>query len=88
MIGMDASRDDSETKSTNARQKPQEQFESSLQLILQLLCDCLSLQSKNQAAALLAQESQYLKHACCKGLKGQNFRPIVAWYQAMLSYQD
>jgi len=60
------------------------QYESTLQLVLASLCESLGLPGPNQAAAFLTQENKYLKHACSKGLKGGDFKPIIKWYETII----
>jgi hypothetical protein len=55
-----------------------EETESSLELILNLLCKAFAMKPK-QAAALLTNNNQFLIHSIVKGVKG-NYEPLLGWY--------
>lgn len=55
-----------------------DETESSLELILNLLCKSFAMKPK-QAAALLTNNNQFLIHSIVKGVKG-NYEPLIAWY--------
>ena len=57
-------------------------LESSFEMILVTLSKAFNLKPK-QAAALLTNNNQYLVTACIKGAKGQNYEPILAWYNML-----
>lgn len=58
--------------------KETEETESSLELILNLLCKSFAMKPK-QAAALLTNNNQFLIHSIVKGVKG-NYEPLNNWY--------
>jgi hypothetical protein len=63
-------------------ERPAEEVESSLELILNTLCRAFQMKPK-QAAALLTNNNQFLIHSIVKGVKG-NYEPLVAWYTELL----
>ena len=56
--------------------------DSSLELLLNIMCKSFKMKPK-QAAALLTNSNQYLLHSVVKGLKG-NYDPILKFYRGML----
>jgi hypothetical protein len=58
--------------------------DSSLELLLNILCKSFKMKPK-QAAALLTNSNQYLLHSVVKGLKS-NYEPIVKLYRNMTQY--
>ena len=58
--------------------------DSSLELLLNIICKSFKMKPK-QAAALLTNSNQYLLHSVVKGLKG-NFEPILKMYMTMGKY--
>lgn len=53
--------------------------------MLLTLTQSLSLPNMKQAAAFLTNDNKFLIHACTKGLKNQNYGPIIAWFTKTLS---
>lgn len=58
--------------------------DSSLELLLNIMCKTFKMKPK-QAAALLTNSNQYLLHSVVKGLKG-NYDPIAKFYKKMTEY--
>jgi hypothetical protein len=60
--------------------------DSSLELMLNMVCKSFKMKPK-QAAALLTNSNQYLLHSVVKGLKG-NYDPVVRLYKNMHRYSN
>lgn len=58
--------------------------DSSLELLLNIMCKAFKMKPK-QAAALLTNSNQYLLHSVVKGLKG-NYDPIAKFFKTMSRY--
>lgn len=58
--------------------------DSSLELLLNIMCKSFKMKPK-QSAALLTNSNQYLLHSVVKGLKG-NYDPILKFYRNMGKY--
>jgi len=58
--------------------------DSSLELVLNVICKTFRMKPK-QAAALLTNSNQYLLHSVVKGLKG-NYDPIVKFFKTTMKY--
>lgn len=69
--------------SMNSSKEPTD-TDSSLELILNVMCKAFKMKPK-QSAALLTNSNQYLLHSVVKGLKG-NYDPIVKFYKTMVKY--
>lgn len=60
--------------------------DSSLELLLNIMCKSFKMKPK-QAAALLTNSNQYLLHSVVKGLKG-NYDPIIKFYKTIVRYTN
>lgn len=60
--------------------------DSSLELMLNVICKSFKMKPK-QAAALLTNSNQYLLHSVVRGLKG-NYDPVVRLYKNMSRYSN
>lgn len=58
--------------------------DSSLELMLNIMCRAFKMKPK-QAAALLTNSNQYLLHSVVKGLKS-NYEPVVKFFNNMQKY--
>lgn len=58
--------------------------DSSLELLLNIMCKSFKMKPK-QAAALLTNSNQYLLHSVVKGLKG-NYGPVAKYYETLVKY--
>jgi hypothetical protein len=58
--------------------------DSSLELLLNIMCKSFKMKPK-QSAALLTNSNQYLLHSVVKGLKG-NYDPILKFYRNMAKF--
>lgn len=65
-------------------QKEPTDTDSSLELLINLICKGFKMKPK-QAAALLTNSNQYLLHSVVKGLKG-NYEPVVKYYKLLQKY--
>jgi hypothetical protein len=67
--------------------KPLSESDSSLELILSSLSKAFGMKPR-QAAALLTNNSQYLIHACVRGVKGGRFDPVLNWYEILIEHAE
>ena len=65
-----------------------EEAKTTLEFVLLSLTQALGLHSLKQAAAFLTQENKFLMQAVQKGLKGSDFKPIMAWYQVSIGHLE
>jgi hypothetical protein len=59
--------------------------ETTLEFILLSLSQALGIKPK-QAAGLLSNNHKYLIHIAVKGMKGNDYTKIIAWYQTIYGF--